>query len=108
MLRIKEGVKLEGLTTRMLVVLQVAEGAFKEGGHDCIVTSALDGIHGEKSFHYQGDAVDIRTNTLNEKTIETVVALLKFALPGFDIILEDLNGSNEHLHIEPNNEHPRG
>jgi len=106
MLQIKQGVKLKGLSTRMCVALQVAEGAYGDFGYPLTLAHALDGVHAVQSFHYQGDAVDLRTKGIANLVVHGIVASLKLRLPGFDIILEDEGGDNEHLHIEPAGERP--
>lgn len=84
----------------MLVALRVVEDAFSSIGCDTIVTSGNDGKHKDGSYHYVGRAFDFRTKHTGRSTA-VVEAVKKELCPlGFDVILEDLHGPNEHLHCE--------
>lgn len=73
-------------------------------GHDAQVTSATDGTHGTSSFHYDGNAVDVRTwdpaaapgTQLPSAEREELAARLRDALgPDYDVAAEP-----DHIHIE--------
>lgn len=84
----------------------VAYSIYNEYNTELVVTSCNDSRHGYGSFHYQGDAVDIRTKNLpDEPTKVEVRNLLNQSLPDFDVVLEGLATDNEHIHIEW---HPKG
>lgn len=96
MLAFKQGVLVYGLAPEMLLALDIATKAFQAISKDCIVTSARGDRHSEKSRHYSGLAVDVRTRHLNETQITEIMDLLKKALgPDYDVILE-----SNHIHIE--------
>lgn len=68
---------------------------------DLVVTSGTDGVHKSGSMHGNGWALDFRSKifTLEEK--QAIIAGLQRRLgPAYDAILEDLNGPNEHIHVE--------
>lgn len=65
--------------------------------------------HSYSSCHYDGNAADIRTKHLfidgtkdeRKKDLEHLIRILKQRLGyDFDVILENVNETNEHMHIE--------
>jgi hypothetical protein len=73
-LSIKPGVRVFGLSTGILLAVIVAEGVYRELGYDLVVTAGIDGKHVDYSFHYDGNAVDLRTNNL---PFDKTTAILK-------------------------------
>lgn len=71
----------------------------EEAGRDCFVTSVRNGKHATWSLHYKGRALDCRANDLTKSQQQRILARLKAALPGFDVILHG-KGRNIHYHIE--------
>lgn len=70
-------------------------------GYPLTVTSGLDGTHSAQSYHYLGLADDYRTHDVDRNALQQMVAQAKVELgPDYRVLLEDLNGSNEHLHVE--------
>ncbi len=68
----------------------------------CVITSGNDSVHKVGSLHGRDKAIDFRTKTLPEradkfKFRDTLRAIIG---PDFDVILEDIGGPNEHLHVE--------
>ncbi len=62
----------------------------------CVITSAVDGVHSEKSLHKKGRAVDYRTWYFEDDQLEHLVKEIRKNLPsGYDVVLEQ-----DHLHIE--------
>jgi len=59
-----------------------------------VVTSGLDGSHGEKSLHFQGRALDFRVNDW-KSTVEILAQIRKELGPDYDVIFE-----GNHVHIE--------
>jgi hypothetical protein len=100
MLHFKEGVGLAVLKPQMLIALRVVEDQMNLLHCDTIVTSCNDSQHMAGSKHYSGAAFDFRTrHTGRSKAISDVIRKELGSL-GFDVILEDLGGPNEHLHVE--------
>lgn len=104
MLRLEGNVRLTGLRPEMLVGLTAVASCFAELELDCIVTSALDGRHMNKSLHYAGQALDFRTrhvapDDLPKLTNDVVRAL---GSAEFDVV-----GERDHLHVEFQPEGPR-
>lgn len=100
MLKFKVGVKLRGLQPQMLVALMVAKQVFDQWQLDLVVTSANDSEHSTNSLHYAGKAFDLRTKHTGMSKAVADAIRNQLAPLGFDVILEDLGGVNEHLHVE--------
>ena len=97
-MRLKRGVKQEGVQAPIWYAIGIAEMIYASLGVQLVVTSLCDGKHGANSLHYNGLAVDIRTRNLSQAQIEIVLRGLSHALDGqigFDVILE-----KDHIHIE--------
>jgi len=91
---IKPGVRVRGLSNEILLAIIIAESVFRETEQSMTLTSLTDGKHGQNSYHYTGDAVDIRLP--GDVTRDQVVSQLKKALGmDYDVILEI-----DHIHIE--------
>lgn len=100
-LKFKVGVSLKDLQPQMLVALRVIEEVFASYALDTVVTSCNDGTHKEGSYHYLGRAFDFRTKHAGGFAAGIAQAVKAELGPlGFDVILEDLGGVNEHLHVE--------
>jgi hypothetical protein len=87
------------LILAIMLVDQVYDGVNQP---ECWITSINDSTHGPNSKHFTGEGVDIRTKNLTATQRTLVVGRLQSKLGplGYDVILEDEGGNNEHLHIE--------
>jgi len=107
-MRLKEGVKLTGLAPQMIVATVIANDEWKKLAAftvplatDMVWTSCNDRRHSYGSKHYAGDAVDVRTKTLaRDKVRRFVDTVAANCGAEFDVVLEDFNGVNEHMHME--------
>lgn len=99
-MKLKLGVLLKDLTPQMVLGALVINDVFWKHDTECIITSANDSTHSATSWHYKGRALDFRTkHYVGDKT--ALVQEIKDDLgPNFDVVLEDLGGNNEHLHVE--------
>lgn len=89
------------MTPEMLEAETVADVLCRALGHDCICTSANDGHHGDHSLHYQNQARDFRTHHMPPMDKTVFKNFVKKALgSSYDVLIEDLGGPNEHLHVE--------
>lgn len=102
-LALKPGVSLQGLLPPMLVAVQVAEGVFAglgrvdpDTGAHCVVTSATDGEHSQRSRHYIGAGVDLRTRHLRAEEQALAHAQIKTRLGGDFVVLLEAT----HIHIQ--------
>lgn len=101
-MKLKAGVKVDGVKTEILVAWMVALTIWESNGFELTVTSCRDGVHKLHSLHYKGWAIDIRTKDLPDlETKEKLVAQLKASLTNdYDVVFEDVGGNNEHVHLE--------
>ena len=87
----------------LLAVITVIAPVFDEHGVDCVITSAAEVYKhkAERSAHYRGDALDIRSKHLQTvKVKEVVLQKLRDRLgPNFVVILESIGKPYEHYHI---------
>jgi len=86
----------QSLSPQITLALMVLEGVFIKNGIEMVITSINDASHAKTSLHYSGNAVDIRSRTVPDKTkflIECKIALGHS--PDFDFILE-----SDHYHLE--------
>lgn len=68
---------------------------------DLWITSGNDGVHMRGSKHYEDAALDIRTKNLSKTDKHLLKDTIKSRLGrDFDLVLEDEDGPNEHLHVE--------
>lgn len=98
---LKQGVRIAGLQPQMVLAAAIIEDLYEEIRVTCLITSCNDGTHKSGSLHYQGCAMDFRTKNVPRTMINGLVDSVKMSLgPDFDVILESINGDNEHLHVE--------
>jgi len=97
-LRIKQGVTLHGLSPHMTLAVIAVKDIYDRKGKDVVITSGNDGKHSVTSKHYVGNALDFRTNNLDDPAGEgpQIVTELNKALGrDFDVLFE-----GDHIHIE--------
>ena len=96
----KLGVSILGMRPELLYALIIAEQVYKDRFSTLVITSCKDGKHGKNSYHYRGLAADLRTRGtgLARQIRDDLVKAL--APLGFDVLLEDEGGVNEHIHME--------
>lgn len=95
MLQFKIGVQLT-VTKEVNEILRGVEAVFRQFDVPCVVTSGTDGVHGEQSKHYSGQALDFRIRDLKPEQRNALVKLCQQSLiQGHDVVLE-----SSHLHVE--------
>ena len=99
-MRLKTGVKLKLLSPQICLANQVVESIYARHEAECTITSANDSIHSASSFHYKGTALDYRTRDFLGNKQELLGEIKEALGPEFDVLLEDEDGPNEHIHIE--------
>ena len=99
-LRLKAGVRLKDLQPQVVLAALVVERIYEGYRVDCVITSANDSRHGTNSLHYKGCAIDIRTKTFGGDKEELRNEIAEALGDEFDVVIEDLGGLNEHMHIE--------
>lgn len=96
MLQLKAGVRVSGLRTETLLAILVASQAYELKGHECVVTSCIEGRHRRGSLHYVGQAVDFRTAKIPARAVDDIVNLLRESLGSdYDVVSE-----KDHIHVE--------
>lgn len=94
--------RVRGLRPEMLFAIMVVASICQEYGVECVITSAVDGVHSKGSRHYAGSAVDFRTRDLKSERRPMFAACVSDALgDDYDVILE-----RSHLHVEYDPQEP--
>jgi len=107
MIRIKEGVKLQGkrktpkgktvkvrMCPELNFLLIVAEYEYRKQSAELVITSVFDGKHMRQSKHYRGQAVDLRIWNLQDPKL-AANQIQKRVGPSYQVILE-----SDHIHAE--------
>lgn len=92
-MRIKPGVRVRGLKPEAVIALMVAKGVYESHGYEAVLTSGTDGKHSSGSFHYTGEAIDLRLPPADHELIRDELA--ERLGESFDVILEA-----DHIHVE--------
>ena len=91
-MKFKDGVVWENMHPKIIDNMDGVEAVFRKFGVEAVITSGRDGKHKEGSFHYKGQAFDLRT----WHVIDQVAVLLRMYLgKDFDVIVE-----SDHIHVE--------
>jgi hypothetical protein len=102
-MRFKAGVNL-ALSKNMAKALPGIDQAHRDSGMPRLayITSADDGKHMGNSFHYSGDAVDLRTRDLTAGQVQGLALALRKNLNGsftnnrpYQVVIEI-----DHIHLE--------
>lgn len=101
-MKLKKGVKITNLTPQMVLAIRIVESVYQklQPGHDITITSVDEGQHGPGTFHGKGMAVDFRTKDFNGNKYKLQNDVRLALGDEFDVVLEDLHGPQEHLHVE--------
>ncbi|PHQ68463.1 MAG: hypothetical protein COB92_00595 [Robiginitomaculum sp.] len=95
---IKEGADISDLTDDMTDTFDDISEAWADEapGVTPVITSGGDGTHSTNSLHYDGNAVDLRTNNLTQAQTTTVASALSTSLGSdYDVVVE-----SDHIHVE--------
>lgn len=98
---LKDSVRFKNPEQAILVALMVARLIYEKHGYNFVITSWNDGVHSQKSLHYDNAAFDCRTHHLPAGLAPIIRDEIDNALPdGFDVLLEGSGTDNEHIHVE--------
>ena len=99
---IKPGALVTGVQPELILGLMIIQRVFDSYGYETVITEATGGQHMQGSLHYKGLAADLRSKHIVTPAIKSRILLESKLCLGdeFDMILEDPNGPNEHLHLE--------
>lgn len=83
------------------IAVAVANQAQIEG-RAVVITSGNDSTHMQGSRHYSDNALDIRTKDFPTTAAKRafLAAVLQRLGAGYEGLIEDLGGPNEHMHLE--------
>jgi RHS repeat-associated protein len=85
-----------GLSTSILSIQMLVDQTFQiYAGRDAIVTFTTNGAHSRNSFHYGGNAIDLRTRDVVGEIANITAALREAFGRNFDVLNE-----GDHIHIE--------
>lgn len=106
-------IKLKDLQPQTVLAILIVNSylQLQYPAYEHTITSINDGKHMDGSLHYKGCAVDFRTHDyfIQVKDVKDQRQSLLFSLRDniknilggdFDVIIEDPNGPNEHMHVE--------
>lgn len=96
----KPGVSLKTFQPQALLALLECDQIYKRRMLVMVVTSVSDGQHMEGSLHYKGLAFDLRTKGTGVARSLLIDIKNKLQPLGYDVILENEGGDNEHIHVE--------
>ena len=101
-MKLKKGVRIGNLSPQMVLACYIVEGVYRrlQPWYDCTITSVDDGVHGPRTLHGKGRAVDFRTKDFNGNKYQLKNEVKAALGDDFDVVLEDLHGPQEHLHLE--------
>ena len=101
-MKLKPGVLLGELTPQMVMGALIVKSVYQklDPACSCTVTSANDSKHGDKSLHYEGNALDFRTHDFTANKLYLVQEVKSSLGIHFDVVLEGVGTANEHLHVE--------
>jgi hypothetical protein len=97
---LKNDVELLFLDPHIVLADVIIASIFAENGYDCQITSGTEGQHMAGSLHYIGKAHDFMTHHVSRITLPNLVKEVVDALPGYVVLLEDLDLPNEHMHVQ--------
>lgn len=99
---IKHGVDLRGLTPVWGIAFPLIVDVYRQHGQQCRMTSATDGVHGARSLHPSGNALDLGTHQIKDiATRQKIARDIQIVLgPQFDVVFEAQGEPNEHIHVE--------
>lgn len=93
--------KFNDLKPQTVLALFRVDEVYTKFGYEFWITSADDRRHKIGSLHDKGYAFDCRTKTVPRELVVALAETVKVCLgPQFDVLFEDHNGPNEHLHVE--------
>lgn len=100
MILVKDTVRFRKLIPEIYDIFPAIDLVWGDRGLECVITSANDSQHKQGSLHYEDRAIDLRSHDLPPGDETEVVEELKELLGlDYQVLLEDRDTPNEHLHI---------
>lgn len=100
-MRVKPGATIDGCSGEILKAAILIEPLFKNAGVELVITSGTRETHrADRSGHYRGDALDLRTRDLPYQSakVKLVKAIKRKLGSAYVVILES---NHIHLHWSP-------
>jgi hypothetical protein len=94
MVRLKEGVRVEGVRPETVLAILIAIPIFGKYGSPLVITSLVDGKHSPTSRHYVGLAVDFRIWYIETHEQQVTQELQKALGADYSVRLEE-----DHIHV---------
>ena len=99
-MKYEEGVVRHGLHWRMRKVEKIVNMIWATWGQEAVMTSGVNGKHGEWSWHYYGCAADFRTSYFNPSDVPSIANQLRRELGApYQVVLHE--GSHVHVEFDP-------
>ena len=91
-----------GLSAQLVLGITVVDQVLSKYDIECVITSLNDGRHSQTSLHNSGNAVDIRSKSISDNDTKWAIVrqVNNLLRQDYDFILEGINSSNEHFHLE--------
>jgi len=106
MILIKDNCKFKKFHPAMIKVLIAVEEVWRDLKVNPTLTSANDGTHIPNSFHYSDRAYDLRVKNIpRSKWMDVRDRLAAILGNNYDVILENSDTPNAHIHIELDSSH---
>lgn len=101
-IKLKPGTRINGIQASLVAGLMMLQGlASNMEIPELVITAGSNGKHGERSLHYEGKALDIRSKALTAQQKRQLLVMMNGnAGEVYDFILEDEGLPNEHFHLE--------
>ncbi len=101
-MKLKAGVSLRNIQPEAVVGMMIVNNCYERSGSELVITSCNDSRHRSGSLHYSGRAFDCRTKwVMARESIGPLFDSIVDSLGSeFDVVLEDFEGENEHIHVE--------
>lgn len=94
------GVRFTAPGMAMAIAFPIIGKIYNDNGQDCRISSGNDGGHMPHSKHYINEALDFSIKMIEPAIKKKIIAEIKAALPGYDVLHENVGTENEHLHVE--------
>ncbi len=96
MIRIKPGVRIEGIRPEIIMAINVAEALYTLHNTELVINKVTDRPHSPGSLHYIGQAVDLRISDLSRGEVGAIATELRIALGRqFNVVVK-----SDHIHVE--------
>jgi uncharacterized protein YcbK (DUF882 family) len=95
-MKLKASVKPNGIKPELILALCIAKDVYQTRGYELVITSLTDSHHRAlHSYHYSGNAADLRTRNVPVEEHQQIADELKEKLgQHYNVVLE-----KDHIHL---------